>query len=158
MVGTFASGDPAMWRELLDLNLIGPLATVRYAVHHFGPVGRRDVVLIGSTGAITPSACVGMYAASKRGLRAAFDTLRLELAPDGVNVSLVMPGIFDTEGRCQLGWGSAKLTAPTETPDIPERWVCDRRSATSRVRAVAVSGLLPSGRLALRCRYLRSRL
>ena len=56
MVGTFASGEPAMWRELLDLNLIGPLATVRYAVHHFGPVGRRDVVLIGSTGAITPSA------------------------------------------------------------------------------------------------------
>jgi NADP-dependent 3-hydroxy acid dehydrogenase YdfG len=98
MVGTFASGDPAMWRELLDLNLIGPLATVRYAVRHFGPLGRRDVVLIGSTGAITPSACVGMYAASKRGLRAAFDALRLELAPDGVNVSLVMPGIFDTEG------------------------------------------------------------
>jgi NADP-dependent 3-hydroxy acid dehydrogenase YdfG len=60
--------------------------------------GRRDVVLIGSTGAITPSACVGMYAASKRGLRAAFDALRLELAPAGINVSLVMPGIFDTEG------------------------------------------------------------
>jgi NADP-dependent 3-hydroxy acid dehydrogenase YdfG len=98
LVGTFASGEPAMWRELLYLTLIGPLATVRYAVHHFGPVGRRDVVLIGSTGAITPSACVGMYAASKRGLRAAFDTLRLELAPDGVNVSLLMPGIFDTEG------------------------------------------------------------
>ena len=39
-----------------------------------------------------------MYAASKRGLRAAFDTLRLELATEGINVSLVMPGIFDTEG------------------------------------------------------------
>jgi 3-oxoacyl-[acyl-carrier protein] reductase len=71
MVGTFASGEPAMWRELLDLNLIGPLATVRYAVPHFARTGRRDVALIGSTGAITPSACVGMYAASKCGL---FDT------------------------------------------------------------------------------------
>lgn len=98
MVGTFATGEPAMWRELLNLNLIGPLATVRYALRHFGTASRRDVVLIGSTGAITPSACVGMYAASKRGLRAAFDALRLELAPDGINVSLVMPGIFDTEG------------------------------------------------------------
>jgi NADP-dependent 3-hydroxy acid dehydrogenase YdfG len=98
MVGTFTSGEPAMWRELLDLNLIGPLATVRYGVRHFAAEGRRDVVFIGSTGAITPSACVGMYAASKRGLRAAFDSLRLELAPDGINVSLVMPGIFDTEG------------------------------------------------------------
>ena len=98
MVGTIASGDPAGWRELLDLNLIGPLATVRYAVEHFAAEGRRDVVLIGSTGAITPSACVGIYAASKRGLRAAFDSLRLELAHSGINVGLVMPGIFDTEG------------------------------------------------------------
>jgi NADP-dependent 3-hydroxy acid dehydrogenase YdfG len=54
MVGTLARGEPAMWRELLDLNLIGPMATVRYAIHHFAPAGRRDVVLIGSTGAITP--------------------------------------------------------------------------------------------------------
>ncbi len=29
---------------------------------------------------------------------AAFDALRLELAPSGVNVSYVMPGMFDTEG------------------------------------------------------------
>jgi NADP-dependent 3-hydroxy acid dehydrogenase YdfG len=98
MVGTIVTGDPAGWRELLDLNLIGPLATVRYAVPHFGANDRRDVVLIGSTGASTPTACVGMYAASKRGLRAAFDSLRLELAEGGINVSLVMPGIFDTVG------------------------------------------------------------
>lgn len=98
MVGTLASGEPAMWRELLDLNLIAPLATVRYGVRHFASESRRDVVLIGSTGAITPAACLGMYAASERGLRAAFDTLRLELALDGINVSLVMPGVFDTEG------------------------------------------------------------
>jgi NADP-dependent 3-hydroxy acid dehydrogenase YdfG len=98
MVGTLAAGEPTMWRELLNLNLIGSSATVRYAIRHFGTASRRDLVLIGSTGAITPSACVGMHAASKRGLRAAFDTLRLELAPDGINVGLVMPGIFDTEG------------------------------------------------------------
>lgn len=36
MVGTVASGDPAGWRELLDLNLIGPPATVRHAVPYFG--------------------------------------------------------------------------------------------------------------------------
>ncbi|HEY4795789.1 MAG TPA: SDR family NAD(P)-dependent oxidoreductase [Mycobacterium sp.] len=78
MVGTIATGDPAGWRELLDVNLIGPLATVRYAVPHFCADGRRDVVLIGSTGAITPTACVGVYGASKRGLRAAFDSLRLD--------------------------------------------------------------------------------
>jgi NADP-dependent 3-hydroxy acid dehydrogenase YdfG len=98
MVGTITSGSPARWRELIDLNLVGPLATVRYAIDHFADAGRRDVVLVGSTGAITPMPGVGIYAATKRGLRAAFDSLRIELAPTGVNVSLVMPGMFETEG------------------------------------------------------------
>ncbi|HXX89332.1 MAG TPA: SDR family NAD(P)-dependent oxidoreductase, partial [Acidimicrobiales bacterium] len=68
------------------------------AVGRFTGDGRRDVVLVGSTGAITPMPGAGIYAASKRGLRAAFDALRLELAPAGINVSYVMPGMFDTEG------------------------------------------------------------
>jgi NADP-dependent 3-hydroxy acid dehydrogenase YdfG len=98
MVGTIATGTPQRWRELIELNLVGPLATVRSAIGHFPDAGRRDVVLVGSTGAITPMPGAGIYAASKRGLRAAFDALRLELAPAGVNVSYVMPGMFDTEG------------------------------------------------------------
>jgi NADP-dependent 3-hydroxy acid dehydrogenase YdfG len=98
MVGTIITGTPQRWRELVDLNLIGPLATVRHVVSHFPATGRRDVVLVASTGAITPKAGVGVYAASKRGLIAAFDALRLELSADGVNVSCVMPGMFDTEG------------------------------------------------------------
>ena len=98
MAGGIATGSPQRWRELLDLNLIGPLATVRYALDHFPAQGRRDVVLIGSTGAITAMPGVGVYAASKRGLRAAFESIRLELAPAGINVSIVMPGFFETEG------------------------------------------------------------
>lgn len=98
MAGSIATGTPQRWRELLDLNLIGPLASVRFAIDHFSVSGRRDVVLVGSTGAITAMPGVGIYGASKRGLRAAFDALRLELAPTGINVSLVMPGFFETEG------------------------------------------------------------
>jgi NADP-dependent 3-hydroxy acid dehydrogenase YdfG len=98
MTGTLATGTPQRWRELIDLNLIGPLATIRYALPHFPTSGRRDVVLVGSTGALTPMSGVGIYGASKRGLHAAFDALRLELAPAGVNVCLIMPGMFETEG------------------------------------------------------------
>ena len=98
MTGTITTGTPQRWRELLDLNLIGPLATVRFASRHFPPNGRRDIVLVGSVGAVTPVPGVAIYGASKRGLRAAFDSLRLELAPSGINVGLVMPGMFETEG------------------------------------------------------------
>jgi 3-oxoacyl-[acyl-carrier protein] reductase len=98
MVGTIMTGTPERWQELMNLNLLGPLATVHYVVEHFAVEGRRDVVIVDSTAAITPMAGVGIYAATKRGLRAAFDALRLELASDGINVSCVMPGMFDTEG------------------------------------------------------------
>jgi NADP-dependent 3-hydroxy acid dehydrogenase YdfG len=116
MVGTIMTGTPKRWRELLDLNLVGPLATSRYAVSHFPSTGRRDVVLVASTGAITPMPGVGVYAATKRGLRAAFDTLRLELAPAGVNVSCVMPGMFDTEGLTLEG---VAFDGDAPSSDIP---------------------------------------
>jgi len=115
MVGTIATGTPERWRELMDLNLIGPLATVRYALGHFPAAGRRDVVLVGSAGAITPMAAVGIYAASKRGLRAAFDALRLELAAEGINASLVMPGMFDTEG---LTWEGVTFDGDVPAADV----------------------------------------
>jgi NADP-dependent 3-hydroxy acid dehydrogenase YdfG len=98
MVGTVATGNAERWRQLMELNLLGPLATVRAAVAHLDGSGRRDILLIGSAAALTPAAGLAVYSATKRGLRAAFDALRLELAPDGINVSHVMPGIFDTEG------------------------------------------------------------
>jgi len=98
MAGTISTGTPELWRELFDLNLMSPLATVRHAIAHFPTSGRRDVVFVASTGAITPMAGAGIYAASKRGLRAAFDALRLELSPVGINVSCVYPGMFETEG------------------------------------------------------------
>lgn len=117
MVGTVMTGTPQRWRELFDLNLVGPMATVRYAVDHFSSTGRRDVVLVGSTGAITPMPGAGIYAASKRGLRAAFDALRLELAPLGVNVGCVMPGMFETEALTLEG-----LIFDGDTPPVDDEW------------------------------------
>ncbi|HVU73800.1 MAG TPA: SDR family NAD(P)-dependent oxidoreductase [Mycobacteriales bacterium] len=97
MVGSLATGTSPAWRSLMELNLIAPIAAARDALAHFGAVGRRDVVIVGSSGALTTMPGVGVYAATKRGLQAAVDTLRVELAPHGVNVGLVMPGFFDTE-------------------------------------------------------------
>jgi NADP-dependent 3-hydroxy acid dehydrogenase YdfG len=98
MAGTIPTGTPQRWRELFELNLLGPLATVRFAVDRFVDSGRRDVVLVGSVGAITPVPGVGIYGASKRGLKAAFDSLRYELSEMGINASMIMPGMFETEG------------------------------------------------------------
>lgn len=109
--GSIHTGTPEVWRALLDVNLIGPLATVRYAVDHLDPTVRRDVVLIGSSAALTPMPGLGIYSASKRGLQAAFDSMRLELAHLGINVSHVLPGMFITEGLVE------KVPVDGEKPD-----------------------------------------
>jgi NADP-dependent 3-hydroxy acid dehydrogenase YdfG len=116
MAGSVMTGTPSQWRDLFNLNLVGPLATVKFGLEHFAPDGRRDVVVIGSTGGITSMPGVAIYGASKRGLRAACESLRLELAPLGVGVTLVMPGMFDTEGLTLEG-----IVIDGETPayDIP---------------------------------------
>ena len=120
MAGSIATGTPQQWRDLVELNLIGPLATVRYALGHFVTHGRRDVVLVGSAGAITPMPGVGIYSASKRGLRAAFDTLRLELAPAGISATLVMPGMFETEGLTLDGMVIDGEIPPSDFPYFVE--------------------------------------
>lgn len=96
--GTLITGDPKGWRELLDLNLIAPLTTARFTYEHFPKGGRRDLLFVGSAGGITVMPGVGMYSTGRRGLRAAVETLRLELASQNINVGMIMPGMFDTEG------------------------------------------------------------
>ncbi len=103
MAGGLTTGTPERWRELFELNLLAPLTSTRFALSHFVAEGRRDVVLVGSAAAITAMPGVGIYGASKRGLQAAFETLRLELAPRGINAGLVVPGMFETEAMTLEG-------------------------------------------------------
>jgi NADP-dependent 3-hydroxy acid dehydrogenase YdfG len=116
MAGGLTTGTPERWREILELNLLGPLATARYAVDHFVADGRRDIVFVGSAAALTPLPGVGIYGASKRGLQAAFDTLRLEVASVGINASLVVPGFFETEGLTLEGVVIDGEVPPNEFP------------------------------------------
>lgn len=139
MVGTIATGSPERWRELFELNLLAPLATVRYAVAHFSATGRRDVVLVASTGALTPMPGVGVYAASKRGLQAAFDTLRLELAPAGINVGCVLPGMFDTEGLTMEG-----LVIDGDVPPADIPWFTPESGPASAVDLAEVIAFMIS--------------
>jgi len=128
MAGGMVSGDPQVWRELIDINLIAPLATARHAYQHFGSAGRRDIIIVGSAGAKLTVPSSGIYAASKRGLLAACEALRLELAAEGINVGVVMPGMFETEGLTLEGIvldgdippNDFPLLAPDSAPGPPE--------------------------------------
>jgi NADP-dependent 3-hydroxy acid dehydrogenase YdfG len=97
MIGSIATGSPQGWSDLFSLNVIGALAAVRFGLEHFASDGPRDVIVLGSTAGLTAMAGAGVYGASKAGLHAACEALRLELAPEGIRVGVVEPGYFETE-------------------------------------------------------------
>ncbi|MEX2555400.1 MAG: SDR family oxidoreductase [Actinomycetota bacterium] len=124
LVGHIATGDPASWRKLLDVDLFGVLATIRATLPHFADEGPRDVLLVGSTAAVSPHEISGVYSAAKRGVAAIADSLRLELAPRSIRVCLLEPGDIATELRDRAvreeGRPATRPVTGTHTPMAPE--------------------------------------
>ncbi|MBE9500040.1 SDR family NAD(P)-dependent oxidoreductase [Streptomyces sp. GKU 257-1] len=94
--GSFAAMPPEDIDEVLALNLNATLHLVRLLLP--GMVDRRcgQVVLIGSMAGSVGVRGEAVYSATKAGLAAFADSLRYELAPSGVGVSMVLPGVVDT--------------------------------------------------------------
>jgi NADP-dependent 3-hydroxy acid dehydrogenase YdfG len=90
-------GDPDKWQRVIETNLVGAMRIVRAFVPLLKTSGRasRDVVVVSSAADRKPFAYGGAYCASKAGLSAMTETLRLELMP-GVRVTSLRPGMVDT--------------------------------------------------------------
>jgi NAD(P)-dependent dehydrogenase (short-subunit alcohol dehydrogenase family) len=82
-------------RYQLEVNLIGQVA-VTQAVLPALRRGRGRVVFVGSIAGKSALPFLGPYAASKFGLEAIADSLRVELRPWGISVSIVEPGSIRT--------------------------------------------------------------
>ncbi len=80
---------------LLETNLLGPMLGTRAALPAL-QARRGAVVHLASLGGIVPMPFEASYAASKAGLRQLSFSLRAELAPSGVAVSVVTPDSVDT--------------------------------------------------------------
>jgi len=79
----------------LDVNVIGHVRVLQAVL----PALRRSrgrVVFVGSIGGRSALPFLGAYAASKFALEAITDSLRVELAPFGIQVSIVEPGTIAT--------------------------------------------------------------
>jgi len=86
---------PDELRRQLEVNVIGQLAVTQA----FLPALRRArgrIVNIGSIAGRSALPFLGAYAASKFALEAITDSLRVELAPFGIEVSVVEPGTIAT--------------------------------------------------------------
>jgi NAD(P)-dependent dehydrogenase (short-subunit alcohol dehydrogenase family) len=82
-------------RKQLEVNVIGQIA-VTQAVLPMLRESRGRVINIGSIAGRSALPLTGAYAASKFALEALTDSLRVELMPAGISVSIIEPGVIAT--------------------------------------------------------------
>lgn len=86
--------DWGEWDRVLAVNLTGAVATLVAALPHLAD--GASLLATGSSLAIRPRPERLAYVAAKAGLHAAARALALELAPRGIRVNVVAPGLTDT--------------------------------------------------------------
>jgi len=87
---------PDSFSAALDVNLVAPFRFIRAFLPLMRERGRGDIVTIGSIADHTIFPENAAYGASKHGLRALHEIVRLELRGSGVRATLVSPGPVDT--------------------------------------------------------------
>jgi short-subunit dehydrogenase len=112
--GPFAGSDEATLRQVMELNFFAAAELTRLALPLLRGGERPAIVNIGSIIGHRGLPLNSEYAASKFALRGWTESLRAELAADGVDVLLVSPGTTETEffdhlvaKRADLPWGES---------------------------------------------------
>jgi len=111
--------DPAVWRQVLEVNLTAAFLGARAAARVMGEGGR--LIFTGSVMGERPGRGLTAYSASKAGLVGLAKGLALELAPEGITVNVVAPGWFDSplaEGWMKSPRKSAEILGHT----AQQRW------------------------------------
>jgi NADP-dependent 3-hydroxy acid dehydrogenase YdfG len=90
------------WKEMVDVNVMGVLNCTHVALNHLiaaakGPRGVADIVNISSVAGRKALPGSSVYAATKFAVNAFSDGLRQELASKHVRVSIVAPGMTESE-------------------------------------------------------------
>jgi len=88
--------DDADWWRVVDTNLGGTFFLVQAVLPHMRSQGAGRIVVITSEWGVTGWPEATAYAASKAGLISLVKTLGRELAPEGIIVNAVAPGVTDT--------------------------------------------------------------
>lgn len=94
---TLLETDDAFWDRTLALNLRGVFLALRAAGRVLAAQGSGRIVAVASTNAFWMETTLAAYNASKAGVVALVRTAAMELAPRGVTVNAVGPGLIDTD-------------------------------------------------------------
>jgi 3-oxoacyl-[acyl-carrier protein] reductase len=111
--GTFASTDLAAYPPALEQNLLSTIAMCKAAVPAMAERGWGRVVAITSMTVRQPAPTLILSNTARAGATAFLKTLATEVAPRGVTVNSVQPGLHATDRLAQIHGGDLSAAAAT---------------------------------------------
>lgn len=99
--GSVTDGGFKDFKRIIDTNLLGYLACASEAIKLMQEKGEGHIVNIGSMSADVREEKSSVYVAAKSGIQGFSESLRKQLNPKGIKISLIEPGAVDTDMQAE---------------------------------------------------------
>ncbi|MCF0229648.1 MAG: glucose 1-dehydrogenase [Parasporobacterium sp.] len=103
------------WRRFFGVNVDGAFNTIQCALPHMLKEHRGCIITVSSMWGLRGASCESVYSATKAALIGLSRSLANELAPSGIRVNCIAPGVIDTEMLDELP-AEIKDTLADDTP------------------------------------------
>ena len=123
--GEVAEGDPDAWARLIDVNVTGVMRCVHAVLPAMTAQRSGDILVTSSISAFIDIQWEPIYSASKHAIQGFVHTLRRQVAPAGIRVGSIAPGMVANEL-----WG---ITDPAEIERRVEAHACLRSEDVAEV-------------------------
>jgi NAD(P)-dependent dehydrogenase (short-subunit alcohol dehydrogenase family) len=141
----------ALFRKLVEINLIGSFVVAREAARCMAARGRGSIVNIASVSGIRGNAGRVAYGATKAGVIVATQVMAVELAAAGIRVNAIAPGPIETplirdlqSDEARAVWMRAvpqhRYGSPTEVAEAAMFLLDDSRSSFVTGQTICVDG------------------
>ena len=117
--------DPAHWRAMYDVNVIGVLQVTQALLPALRASGDGLIVNVGSTAGRIAYEGGGGYTAAKHGTQVLTETLRLELCGEPIRVTEIAPGMVRTDEFSLVRFGGDTDKADAVYAGVPDPLVAE---------------------------------
>ena len=119
------TADPAEWRAMFEVNVLGTLQVTQALLPALRASGDAVIVNVGSTAGRIAYEGGGGYTAAKHGTQVMTETLRLELVGEPIRISEIAPGMVRTDEFALVRFDGDQGKADAVYAGVPDPLVAE---------------------------------